>query len=85
MPTLLKLSRFQNLGWVPVLTVEIAGITALITQSSPTINRLTVTTADGRTVKAIGMGDMHVKLPNGSKKTKVIFKNAIHTPDMQIC
>ena len=41
-----------------------------------------VTTADGRTIKAIGMGDMHVELPNGSKKTKVIFKNAIHAPEM---
>ena len=41
-----------------------------------------ITTADGRTVKAIGMGDMHVELPNGSKKTKTIFKNAIHVPDM---
>jgi hypothetical protein len=41
-----------------------------------------ITTADGRTVKAIGMGDMHVKLPNGSKKTKTIFKDAIYAPDM---
>ena len=41
-----------------------------------------ITTADGRTVKAIGMGDMHVELPNGSKKTKTIFKNAIHAPEM---
>ena len=41
-----------------------------------------ITTADGRTIKAIGMGDMHVELPNGSKKTKMVFKNAIHTPDM---
>ena len=38
-----KLSRSQNPGWVPVLTVELAGITALIAQSSPTINRSTVT------------------------------------------
>jgi hypothetical protein len=41
-----------------------------------------ITTADGRTIKAIGMGDMHVELPNGSKKTKTIFKNAIHAPEM---
>ena len=41
-----------------------------------------ITTADGRTIKAIGMGDMHVELPNGSKKTKTVFKNAIHAPDM---
>ena len=41
-----------------------------------------ITTADGRTIKAIGMGDMHVELPNGSKKTKTVFKNAIHAPEM---
>ena len=41
-----------------------------------------ITTADGRTVKAIGMGDMHVELPNGSKKTKTTFKDAIHAPGM---
>ena len=41
-----------------------------------------ITTADGRTIKVIGMGDMHVKLPNRSKKTKTIFKNMIHTPEM---
>ena len=41
-----------------------------------------ITTADGRTVKAIGMGDMHLELPNGSKKTKVTFNNAIHAPEM---
>jgi hypothetical protein len=39
-----------------------------------------IMTADGRTIKSIGMGDMHVELPNGSKKT--IFKNAIHAPEM---
>ena len=41
-----------------------------------------ITTADGRTIKAIGMGDMHIELPNGSKKTKTVFKDAIHAPDM---
>ena len=28
------------------------------------------------------MGDLHLELPNGSEKTKTIFKNAVHTPDM---
>ena len=28
-----------------------------------------ITTADGRILKAIGMGDLHLDLPNGSKKT----------------
>ena len=39
-------------------------------------------TADGRTIKVIGMGDIHVELPNRSNKTKTIFKNVIHTPEM---
>ena len=41
-----------------------------------------ITTADGRTVKAIGMGNMHIDLPNRSKRTKTVFKGAIHTPSM---
>jgi hypothetical protein len=41
-----------------------------------------MTTADGRMLTAIGMEDLHIKLPNGSVKTKTVFKNAIHTPEM---
>ena len=41
-----------------------------------------ITTADGRSMKAVGMGDLHIELPNGSRKTKTIFKNAIHAPEM---
>ena len=41
-----------------------------------------ITTADGRFLSAIGMGDLYIELPNGSDKTKVISKNAIHTPEM---
>ena len=37
---------------------------------------------DGRTLKAVSMGDLHLDLPNGSKQTQVTFKNAVHTPDM---
>ena len=28
------------------------------------------------------MGDLHLDLLNGSGKTSIIFKNAVHTPDM---
>ena len=42
------------------------------------INR-DITTANGRIIKAIGTGDLHLDLPNGSKMTKVIFKNAVHS------
>ena len=41
-----------------------------------------ITTADGRTLTTAGMGDLHIELPNGSGKTKIVFKNAIHAPDM---
>jgi hypothetical protein len=41
-----------------------------------------ITTADGRTLRVIGMGDLEIKLRNGSGKTKTVFKDAIHTPDM---
>jgi gag-polypeptide of LTR copia-type/GAG-pre-integrase domain len=41
-----------------------------------------ITTANGRVVKAIGMGDLHIDLPNGSKRTAFTFKAAIHSPDL---
>ena len=41
-----------------------------------------ITTANGRLLDAIGMGDLELELPNGSEKTKTIFKNAVHTPKM---
>ena len=41
-----------------------------------------ITAADGRELKAIGMGDLEMELPNGSQTTKMKFENAIHSPDM---
>ena len=41
-----------------------------------------ITTANGSTLTTAGMGDLHIELPNGSGKSKTIFKNVIHTPDM---
>ena len=41
-----------------------------------------ITTTDGQQLKAIGMGDLEIDLPNGSKTTKMTFKNAIHSPEM---
>ena len=41
-----------------------------------------ITTADGRELKAVGMGDLEIDMPNGSKTTTVTFKNAIHAPQM---
>jgi hypothetical protein len=38
--------------------------------------------ADGQSLTAIGMRDLHIELPNGLCKTKVTFKNAIHAPGM---
>ena len=41
-----------------------------------------ITTANGRILKAAGMGDLHLELPNRSKQTQVTFKNAVHAPNM---
>jgi hypothetical protein len=41
-----------------------------------------ITTVDGRTLNAIGMGDLQLELLNRSGKTVTIFKDAIHTPEM---
>ena len=41
-----------------------------------------ITAADGRELKAIGMGDLEMELPNGSGTTKMKFEQAIHAPDM---
>ena len=41
-----------------------------------------ITTADGRQLKAVGMGDLKIDMPNGLKMTMMTFKNAIHAPQM---
>ena len=41
-----------------------------------------ITTANGRLLDTIGMGDLELELPNGSGRTKTIFKNTIHAPKM---
>jgi len=41
-----------------------------------------ITTADGHTLKAVGVGDVQIELPNGSKRTKAILKETIYAPDM---
>ena len=41
-----------------------------------------ITTANGRIMTTIGMGDLQIELPNSSQKTKTIFEGAIHAPDM---
>ena len=41
-----------------------------------------ITTVDGCVMKVIGMGDLHLELPNRSKTMKVTFKNVVHLPTM---
>ena len=41
-----------------------------------------ITTANGRLLDVIGMGDLELELLNGSGKTKTVFKNAIQAPKM---
>ena len=41
-----------------------------------------ITTADGQKLKAIGMGDLTIDLPNGTCQTMTIFKDIVHAPSM---
>ena len=41
-----------------------------------------ITTADGRTLRALGVGDVCIEHPNGAKQTKAILKEAVYAPDM---
>ena len=43
-----------------------------------------ITTADGQTLKVVGMGDLHLDLPNGSKQMQAVFKDAVHAPKMHL-
>ena len=38
--------------------------------------------ADRHSLKAIGIGDVQIDLPNGNAKTPAMLKDAIHAPDM---
>ena len=46
------------------------------------INNTTITTANGCKLKALRKGDVRIELPNGTKCTKTILKEAIHAHDM---
>ena len=41
-----------------------------------------ITTTDGHTLRALGVGDVCIELPNGVKRTKAILKEAVYAPDM---
>jgi hypothetical protein len=41
-----------------------------------------VTTADGHTFQALGVGDIHIDLPNGQTKTTVTLKNTLYAPNI---
>ena len=41
-----------------------------------------VTTADGRTFRALGMGDIEIDLPNGASYSTVILKDSVYAPDL---
>ena len=47
-----------------------------------TVPNTTITTADGRKLKALGKGDVRIELPNSTKRTKTILKEVIHAPDI---
>ena len=41
-----------------------------------------ITTVDGCSLKAVGIGDVLIELQNGSKRTPTLVKNAVFAPDM---
>jgi hypothetical protein len=41
-----------------------------------------ITTADGQILKAVGIGDVPINLPNGSKQTPALLKEAVYSPEM---
>jgi hypothetical protein len=41
-----------------------------------------ITTVDGWTLKAVGIGDVCIDLPNGSKQTPALLKDAVYAPRM---
>ena len=41
-----------------------------------------ILTADGHALKVVGIGDIHIELPNGMGHTKALLKDAIHAPEM---
>jgi transposase InsO family protein len=47
-----------------------------------TINPIPITTADGHTFKAIGKGDVLVRLPNEQTSTPVVLRDTLYAPEM---
>jgi hypothetical protein len=41
-----------------------------------------ITAADKQYFQAIGKGDLHNKILNGSSTTTILLKNVLHCPDM---
>ena len=41
-----------------------------------------ITTADGQSLKAVGIGDLRIDLPNGTKQTSALLKDTVYAPDM---
>ena len=41
-----------------------------------------ITTADGCTFRALGMGDVKINLPNGASYSTVILKDSVYAPDL---
>ena len=49
------------------------------------ISREDIYTADGRVVKAVGIGNLKVKLPNRGSYTDAVLKDTYHVPSMTNC
>ena len=52
-----------------------------IFENYQTITTWDILTADGHTLKAVGIGDIQIKLLNSLKHTKALQKESIHAPE----
>jgi hypothetical protein len=51
-------------------------------QNYQSLDNCNITTVDGRTLKAVRIGDVCIDLPNGSKQTPALLKDTVYAPDM---
>ncbi|KIK32346.1 hypothetical protein CY34DRAFT_28312, partial [Suillus luteus UH-Slu-Lm8-n1] len=41
-----------------------------------------INVADGRTLHAVGRGDVEIELPNGQARSRVTLKDVLYTPNI---
>ena len=59
-----------------------ASIAVPATITPQTMSGQDILTVNGHALKAVGIGDICIELPNGTMHTKALHKDAIHAPEM---